>query len=142
MGQKWTKLSKNNNFLTTFDIKKLFVLYAKWIGWPVLTWFGYRILKKIPQAYCTFFLALKKIKWRRTFCWNLEMTFFPRCLPTSKRLGNTHQDNVVVIRIWPKYVTESKNKIKRKTNNTGFRPVSRLLWRVVLKPGFCFLVVN
>ena len=58
MGQKWAKMSQINHYSTLFDsiqhystFKKLFILHAKQIGWPVLTRFGYRTSKQIPNIF-------------------------------------------------------------------------------------------
>ena len=47
-------MSLNTHFSTLFDYKKVFVLYAKQIGWPVSTRFGYQITKGLPNILNNF----------------------------------------------------------------------------------------
>ena len=47
--QKVPKCPLFDSIWQYLNLKKVFVSYAKWIGWPVLIWFGYRITKRIPN---------------------------------------------------------------------------------------------
>ena len=49
--QKCPKIPIIQHYLTVFDFKKVFIFYLKRIGWRVLTQFGYRVSKQIPNIF-------------------------------------------------------------------------------------------